>query len=87
MRTIGLSVAMGLALSALFAPAANAQQQPTIFCCAAPAAHVCQFAVQTGAVTPDCRAPRMDHWSLGQWLAVVPGVNSQIDGDRRFALR
>ena len=49
MRTIGLSVAMGLALSALFAPAANAQQQPTIFFCAAPAGHVCQFAVQTGA--------------------------------------
>ena len=23
----------------------------------------------------------MDHWCLGQWLAVVPGVNSQIDGD------
>jgi hypothetical protein len=29
----------------------------------------------------------MEHWYLGQWLAVVPGVNSQIDGDRRFALR
>ncbi len=40
-----------------------------------------------GPVTPDCRAPRMDHWCLGQWLAVVPGVNSQIEGDRRFALR
>jgi hypothetical protein len=103
----------------LSAPAANAQQQPTIFSCAAPAGHGCRFAVQTGAapidfalpsgerklvpglvpyqakycvcdpgpVTPDCRAPRMDHWCPGQWLAVVPGVNSQIDGDRRFALR
>ena len=38
-----------------------------------------------GPVTPDCRTPRMDHWCLGQWLAVVPGVNSQIDGDRQFA--
>ena len=40
-----------------------------------------------GPVTPDCRATRMDHWCLGQWLGVVPGVNSQIDGDRRLALR
>ncbi len=118
MRAIVLSVAACLALPA-FAPAANAQQQPTIFFCRAPAGHVCQFAVQTGAepinfalpsgerkeipgiityaakycvcdpgpVTPDCRASQPDHWCLGQWLAVVPGVNSRIDGDRRFALQ
>ncbi len=117
MRAIVLSVATCLALPA-FAPAANAQLQPTIFFCTAPAGHVCQFAVQTGAaplnfalpsgerkmvpgivpyaakycvcdpgpVTPDCRASQPDHWCLGQWLAVVPGVNSRIDGDRRFAL-
>ena len=48
---------MGLALSALFAPAANAQQQPTIFFCAAPAGHVCQFAVQTGAAPIDFAVP------------------------------
>ena len=117
MRTIGLSVAMGLALSALFAPAANEQKQPTIFFCAAPAGHVCQFAVQTGAAPIDFALPsgerklvpglvpyqelclrarpchaglrgaRIDHWYPGQWLAVVPGVNSQIDCDQRFALR
>ena len=46
-------IAMGLALSALFAPAANAQQQPTIFFCAAPAGHVCRFVVQTGATPID----------------------------------
>jgi hypothetical protein len=57
MRTIGLSVAMSLALSALFAPAANEQKQPTIFFCAAPAGHVCPFAVQTGGAPIDFALP------------------------------
>jgi len=48
---------MGLALSALFAPAANEQKQPTIFFCAAPAGHVCQFAVQTGGAPIDFAVP------------------------------
>jgi hypothetical protein len=38
-----------------------------------------------GPVTPDCKAPQLDHWCLGQWLDVVPGQNSLIDIDRRFA--
>ena len=46
MRTTIIFAALGFALPALFAPAANAQQAP-VFLCAAPAGHVCQFAVQT----------------------------------------
>jgi hypothetical protein len=116
MRTTIIFAAIGLALPVLFAPAANAQQAP-VFLCAAPAGHVCQFAVQfaaapinfalpsgerkevpgvtpyaakycvcdPGPVTPDCKAPQLDHWCLGQWLDVVPGQNSLLEIDRRFA--
>ena len=39
-----------------------------------------------GPVTPDCTAPRVDHWCMGQWLAVDPGLNSQNDiANDRFA--
>jgi hypothetical protein len=89
---------------------AHAQQTVT-FLCAAPAGHVCQYAVQTGGsqvnfalpsgerkevpgitphadkycvcdpgpVTPDCKAPQLDHWCMGSWLDVDPGVNSLND--------
>src|SRR5271166_5217992 len=30
-----------------------------------------------GPVTPDCKAPRLDHWCIGQWLDVDSGVNSE----------
>jgi len=33
-----------------------------------------------GPVTPDCKAPRLDHWCMGQWLDVDSGVNSENDG-------
>ena len=40
-----------------------------------------------GPVTPDCKAPRLDHWCLGSWVDVDSGVNSQNDtGNDRFAL-
>jgi len=84
-----------------------AQQQTAAFVCLAPAGHVCQFAVRTGAapmsfalpsgernelagvtpgsdkycvcdpgpVTLDCNAPQIDHWCLGFWADVVPGLN------------
>ncbi len=91
---------------------AGAQAGQTVtFLCAAPAGHVCQFAVQTagapiafslpsgerkevphitphadkycvcdpGPVTPDCKAPQLDHWCMGSWLDVDPGLNSQND--------
>jgi hypothetical protein len=32
-----------------------------------------------GPVTPDCKEPRLDHWCLGDWLDVSPGLNSRID--------
>src|SRR5271157_5704008 len=118
MKALGPSAAIGLSLTAV-TTAANAQQQPTIFFCLAPAGHVCQFAVQTGAapiafalpsgerklvpglvpyrttycvcdpgpVTPDCTAPQPDQWCLGRWMAVVPGVNAQIDAEYPFAVR
>jgi hypothetical protein len=106
-----------------FATAANAQQtlaqQTVTFLCAAPAGHVCQFAVQTGGsqiafalpsgqrkevpgitphadkycvcdpgpVTPNCQAPRVDHWCMGSWLDVDTGLNSENDiGKGHFAV-
>jgi hypothetical protein len=39
-----------------------------------------------GPVTPDCTAPRLDHWCMGQWLDVDPGLNSENDvANDRFA--
>ncbi len=93
MKKFLLSAVLCAAASIGYAGAANAQQTVT-FLCAAPAGHVCQFAVQTGGsqvafalpsgerkevsnitphadkycvcdpgpVTPDCKAPRLDHW-------------------------
>src|SRR5271166_4263140 len=29
-----------------------------------------------GPVTPDCKAPRLDHWCMGSWLDVDTGLNS-----------
>jgi hypothetical protein len=34
-----------------------------------------------GPVTPDCKQPRLDHWCLGSWAPVQPGVNSKNDID------
>jgi hypothetical protein len=108
----GLLLAGGLSLLSpqIFLTAAHAQQTIT-FLCAAPAGHICQFAVQTagapvnfslpagerkevpgitphadkycvcdpGPVTPDCKAPQLDHWCMGQWLDVDSGLNSEND--------
>jgi hypothetical protein len=39
-----------------------------------------------GPVTPDCKAPQLDHWCMGSWLDVVPGLNSENDtGKGAFA--
>ena len=39
-----------------------------------------------GPVTPDCKAPQLDHWCMGQWMAVDPGLNSENDlGKNAFA--
>jgi hypothetical protein len=117
MRKLLLSTALGLLSAGSLAAAAQAQQTVT-FLCAAPAGHVCQFAVQTAGspisfslpsgerkevqgitphadkycvcdpdpVTPDCKAPQLDHWCMGQWLAVDPGLNSENDvGKGAFA--
>lgn len=35
-----------------------------------------------GPVTPDCKAPQLDHWCLGQWLDVDPGLNSENDAGK-----
>jgi len=35
-----------------------------------------------GPVTPDCKAPQLDHWCMGQWMAVDPGLNSENDAGR-----
>jgi hypothetical protein len=124
MRKMLLSTALCAAAPVCLATAANAQQmlaqQTVTFLCAAPAGHVCQFAVQTsgsqiafalptgerkelpgvtphadkycvcdpGPVTPDCKAPRLDHWCMGSWLDVDPGLNSENDsGKSQFAAR
>ena len=40
-----------------------------------------------GPVTPDYKAPRLDHWCLGSWVDVDAGVNSENDnGNDRFAV-
>jgi len=110
MKTLLLSIALCVAGPACLPNAAQAQQTVT-FLCAAPAGHVCQFAVQTGGsqmtfalpsgarkevagvaphadkycvcdpgpVTPDCKAPQLDHCCMGAWLDVVPGLNSKND--------
>jgi hypothetical protein len=99
-------------------PTAAQAEETVTFLCAAPAGHVCQFAVQTagsevdfslpsgerkeisgvtphldkycvcdpGPVTSDCKAPLVDHWCMGSWLDVDPGVNSENDfANRAFA--
>ena len=52
MRNLLLTTALCVAAPVCLAPAANAQQtlaqQTVTFLCAAPAGHVCQFAVKTG---------------------------------------
>ncbi len=115
MRRLLLSVSLSVAGFASLAVPAQAQQTVT-FLCAAPAGHVCQFAVQTGGtqvafalpsgerkelpgvtphadkycvcdpgpVTPDCKAPRLDHWCMGSWLDVDPGLNSENDAGKTF---
>ena len=123
MRNLLLTTALCVAAPVCLASAANAQQtlaqQTVTFLCAAPAGHVCQFAVQTGGsqiafalpsgerkevsgitphadkycvcdpgpVTPNCQAPRLDHWCLGSWLDVDTGLNSENDrGKGHFAV-
>ena|SRR5450432_3563230 len=110
MRSLLLATALCVAAPLCSATHANAQQTVT-FLCAAPAGHVCQFAVQTGGsqvkfalpsgerkevagvtphsdkycvcdpgpVTPDCKAPLVDHWCMGSWLDVDTGLNSEND--------
>ena len=105
-----LLLAAPLCAEALIGLSSGARAQQTVtFLCAAPAGHVCQFAVKTGGtqlafalpsgerkelpaitphtdkycvcdpgpVTPDCKAPQLDHWCLGSWLDVDPGLNSE----------
>jgi hypothetical protein len=118
MHKLLLSAALCLAASAGLATGANAQQMVT-FLCAAPAGHVCQFAVQTsgppiafalpsgerkevpgitphadkycvcdpGPITPECKAPQLDHWCMGQWLDVDAGLNSENDAGRNLFAR
>jgi hypothetical protein len=119
MRKLLLSAALCAATSIGLASGASAQQTVT-FRCAAPAGHVCQFAVRTGGsqtafalpsgerkevpgitphadkycvcdpgpVTPDCKAPQLDHWCMGSWLDVDTGLNSENDlGMNAFAAR
>ena len=39
-----------------------------------------------GPVTADCKAPQLNHWCLGDWVDVTPGLNLQNDVHRnRFA--
>jgi hypothetical protein len=117
-RNFFLMTALCVLAPVFLASAASAQQTVT-FLCAAPAGHVCQFAVQgagtqiafalpsgerkevpgitphadkycvcdPGPVTPNCQAPQLNHWCLGAWLDVDPGLNSESDlGKGHFAM-
>jgi hypothetical protein len=33
-------------------------------------------------VTPDCKAPLLDHWCMGAWLDVDAGLNSENDNGK-----
>ncbi len=106
-----LGAAIGLAAGIALAPASAGE---ATFLCNAPAGHVCQFQINTGAgpiafalpaqakkrvdgvtphadtycvcdpgpITPDCKAPQLNHWCMGQWMAVDPGLNSENDAGR-----
>ena len=117
MRNLILSATLCAASSLGWTTGASGEQTVT-FLCAAPAGHVCQFAVNTagsqiafalpsgerkevpaitphvdkycvcdpGPVTPDCKAPQLDHWCMGSWLDVDPGLNSENEvANDRFA--
>jgi hypothetical protein len=120
MRKLLLPVALCMAAPVCLATTAGAgqtlAQRAVTFLCAAPAGHVCQFAVQTGGsqmnialpsgerkevagvtphadkycvcdpgpVTPDCKAPQLDHWCMGSWLDVDPGLNSENEQGRNL---
>src|SRR5208337_4276763 len=104
MKKLPISAALCAATFVGLASSASAQQTVT-FLCAAPAGHVCQFAVQTAGsqmafalpsgerkevpgITPDGKAPRLDHWCMGSWLDVDTGLNSENDqGMNSFAAR
>ena len=49
--------------------------------------HVDKYCVcDPGPVTPDCRAPQLDHWCLGSWVDVDTGLNSENEiANDRFA--
>jgi hypothetical protein len=40
-----------------------------------------------GPVTPDCKAPKVDHWCMGSWLDVDGGVNSENDAGKNLFAR
>ncbi len=50
--------------------------------------HVDKYCVcDPGPVTPDCKAPRLDHWCLGSWMDVDTGTNSRNDEDLLAVVR
>ena len=51
--------------------------------------HVDKYCVcDPGPVTPNCQAPRLDHWCMGSWLDVDTGLNSERENaNDRFAAK
>ncbi len=50
--------------------------------------HADKCVCDPGPVTPDCKAPQLDHWCMGSWLDVDSGLNSENDdGKAVFAGR
>ena len=71
-RTGGSQVAFAL-------PSGERKQLPGI------TPHADKYCVcDPGPITADCKAPQLDHWCLGAWLDVDPGLNSENDAGRNL---
>jgi len=75
MKTLILASALSLLSAAGFTLAAQAEQEVANITPHADKYCVCD----PGPVTPDCKAPRLDHWCMGSWLDVDTGLNSHND--------
>jgi hypothetical protein len=81
-HTCQFAIKTGGSQTAFALPSGERKQVPGI------TPHADKYCVcDPGPVTPDCTAPRLDHWCLGAWLDVDTGLNSENDvGKDHFAI-
>ena len=80
-HTCQFAVKTGGSQIAFALPSGERKQVPNI------TPHADKYCVcDPGPVTPDCKAPQLDHWCMGSWLDVDTGQNSENDhGKTLFA--